>query len=412
MTMATTHQALRVLFVETSTPGPLSAFAELLAKRGDEVVILSGKINRAATLPVGARIIGYPSADGFVANSDHFLADMDRALNLATRVAKAALALKGNGWSPELVCGLDDGSALLLGQVFPDCPQLMHLSRYLTNQTAGASSIAEAETALIARLTNTVRLLTSVHASWSLCTTPADRASYPEFLQPRLSVLAPAVDTGYFSPAASPPTTSHPEAADLAGSLADWYSTRSTLPLVTFLARSVAGHERAVAVLAELTRSAKPIAGVIATAYGPEGPGDDGCFRCRPGPPDRRRLARASALVVNVDTDETWPAPLVEAMACGTTVLAVGTAMVAAIVEHGKSGYLTAPNNPVALAELIAWALEHQSEIAVVGRNARTAVQRFGLEETTTTYRRLVDWVVAGGAGPVRPPTFRPPPLR
>ncbi len=61
----------------------------------------------------------------------------------------------------------------------------------------------------------------------------------------------------------------------------------------------------------------------------------------------------------------------VEAFACGVPVIASNTAVMAEIVEHGRTGLLFEPGNPKALAEAVAWAWSHPREMAEMGREAR-----------------------------------------
>jgi glycosyltransferase involved in cell wall biosynthesis len=99
------------------------------------------------------------------------------------------------------------------------------------------------------------------------------------------------------------------------------------------------------------------------------------------GPVDARErgrlLAGAAALVYPIQDPEPFGLVLVEAMACGTPVLAVGIGAVPEIVEDGVSGYHAAEVDR--LAELVPDALALDRR-----RVRRAAVERFD-------YRRMVD---------------------
>jgi len=75
------------------------------------------------------------------------------------------------------------------------------------------------------------------------------------------------------------------------------------------------------------------------------------------------------------------PIKLLEYMATGRPILTTGIAPVEELLEHGRDAWLAAPGSPLALAEGIAWLMEHPEEREELGRRARaTAEERFGPE--------------------------------
>ena len=65
---------------------------------------------------------------------------------------------------------------------------------------------------------------------------------------------------------------------------------------------------------------------------------------------------------------------LLEGMACGRPVICTRVASMPEIVEDGVCGFIVPPNNPLAIAERIAWLREHPTEAAAMGAAGRERV--------------------------------------
>jgi glycosyltransferase involved in cell wall biosynthesis len=83
-------------------------------------------------------------------------------------------------------------------------------------------------------------------------------------------------------------------------------------------------------------------------------------------------MRTASYLVLPSICYEQFPRTLVEAYACELPVIASRLGPLTEFVEEGKTGLLFTPNSPADLAEKIRWAEAHPSEMAEIGRRART----------------------------------------
>ncbi len=68
---------------------------------------------------------------------------------------------------------------------------------------------------------------------------------------------------------------------------------------------------------------------------------------------------------------EGFPMTIREAFACGKPVIASNLGAMAELVEHGRTGLLFEPGNPIDLAEKIKWMIEHEDECIQMGKNAR-----------------------------------------
>jgi glycosyltransferase involved in cell wall biosynthesis len=114
--------------------------------------------------------------------------------------------------------------------------------------------------------------------------------------------------------------------------------------------------------------------------------------RCRyigpVGPvPKRRLMTEAECLVVPSLAPETSSLVAMEALACGTPVVAFPSGALAEIIEHGKTGFLV--NNIYEMAEAITNALSLDSAVC-----RKTAEERFSSEKMVKKYLQLYRRVV------------------
>ena len=86
----------------------------------------------------------------------------------------------------------------------------------------------------------------------------------------------------------------------------------------------------------------------------------------------------------------------VEALACGTPVVAFNSTGITDIVDHKKNGYLAEPFKPEDLANGINWILESKSRYNRISKNTRKKViQKYRIEvvarKLKELYKSLID---------------------
>ena len=116
----------------------------------------------------------------------------------------------------------------------------------------------------------------------------------------------------------------------------------------------------------------------------------------RPQAEVRRMLAEAQLFVLACVVEagggsDNLPTVIMEAMACGTPVVSTRVAGVPEMVDDGKTGLLTPPNDPTALAAAMEKLLRDPvlaRGLAVSGRQA--AVEKFPIEKTTRDLQHLL----------------------
>ncbi len=112
-------------------------------------------------------------------------------------------------------------------------------------------------------------------------------------------------------------------------------------------------------------------------------------------PQDRLPLYYAAADVVTMPSHyESFGMAALEALACGTPVIATNAGGPAFIVEDGVSGLLTSPGNPTMLANHLERLLQNNAERAAMGAAARERALQFGWEHVAcdilSIYRDLL----------------------
>jgi glycosyltransferase involved in cell wall biosynthesis len=108
------------------------------------------------------------------------------------------------------------------------------------------------------------------------------------------------------------------------------------------------------------------------------------------------RLYNRAEIVVSPSVFEGFGLPAAEAMACGKPVIATTGGAFPEVIEHGKSGLLVPPANPVALAEAMKCLLENPEERERLGRGGRERIEttfnwRLAAEETEKVYQSVLD---------------------
>ncbi|MCK4732797.1 MAG: glycosyltransferase family 4 protein [Methanophagales archaeon] len=96
-------------------------------------------------------------------------------------------------------------------------------------------------------------------------------------------------------------------------------------------------------------------------------------------------------LLVLPSYKEGLPSIIIEAMACGTPVLATPVGGIPDIIKDGETGFILENNSPECIAENIIRVLEHPNLEKIV-KNARELVEKeFTYEATVGIYRKIVE---------------------
>ena len=139
----------------------------------------------------------------------------------------------------------------------------------------------------------------------------------------------------------------------------------------------------------------------IHTAVDAAGLGDQVTFTGLMSLGDMPLVYRMLDLVVLPSHQEGQSRVLVEALACGTPVVAYDVGGMPSIVVDGRTGRLVQPGRTDALAGVVAWMLEHPEQAAALAENGRRHVhQRFSARTMCDQLEQLYERLTARGAEP------------
>ena len=103
---------------------------------------------------------------------------------------------------------------------------------------------------------------------------------------------------------------------------------------------------------------------------------------------------------LNTDGVADWPLSILEAMACGTPVVATKVGGIPEIVKHHENGLLVEPSNKFELANAIIYLLENKKESKRMGINgAKLVSEKFKTERVVDELERVYEGVISNYSG-------------
>lgn len=114
---------------------------------------------------------------------------------------------------------------------------------------------------------------------------------------------------------------------------------------------------------------------------------------------DARQLIAAFDVFLLASRFEGLPYTVIEALACGTPVVATDVVGTRDVVRHGATGLLAEPGDPEALAAHALRLLDHPQEArALAGAGRADALARFSVERMVEQTAALYDALLSGGS--------------
>jgi glycosyltransferase involved in cell wall biosynthesis len=377
---------MRILFVHQNFPGQYRHIAAHYARHGHQVVGVGEKTNLARTLRVpGVRLLGY---DAPAANPTGWEANVARAIHRGRRVAAGCAQLRRAGFVPDVVFAhIGWGEALFLKDVFPEARILLYCEFFYRSRGGDLGFDPEfpatPEKLLQLRVMNAPLLMALDASDVGMAPTRWQHHQFPAAHKPRIAVIHDGIDTGLVRPSGA----AEPE-------------------LITYVARNLEPYRgfhmfmRAIPEIQQRRPNARiVIVGGDEVSYSPRLPAGqtyrqrmlaelDGRidlsrvqFLGRIAYPDYLALLRRSAVHVYLTYPFVLSWSLLEAMSAGCLIVGSRTPPVQEVMRDGENGLLVDFFSPAAIAERVAYALEHQAELQPMRAAARnTAVSRYDLE--------------------------------
>ncbi|MER2626070.1 MAG: glycosyltransferase family 4 protein [Accumulibacter sp.] len=398
---------MRVLLVHQNFPGQYKYLAPALAASPDNEVVAIGEeanLRRAPGADPRVRLLGYPEPQGASKQTHHYLHSTEAAIRRGQAVARLAIGLRQQGFTPDVICAHPGwGEALFLKDVFPTAKLLLYLEFFYRAHGSDMGFDPEFPTSFDdrcrVRVRNSTQLLSLEAADAGISPTRWQRDQYPRVFHDRIHVLHDGVQSDLVYPA--------PVAEFV---LPDGRGTlRSGDEVLTFVARNLEPYRgfhtfmRALpAVLAARPQVQVLIVGGDEVSYGrrlPDGESYRSAYLKELGSsfdasrvhflgkvpyPRFLEVLRLSSAHVYLTYPFVLSWSLLEAMSCACAVIASDTAPVREVIKAGRNGLLVDFFAPDALAEKIVSVLENPQQMAALRTRARRDIeQRFDLKRIT-----------------------------
>lgn len=383
---------MNILFVHQNFPGQYKHLAPALAARGHRVVAMT--MNAAPEMK-GVSVVRYGVGRGTTAGVHPWASEFETKILRGEAAGRAALALKGEGFVPDVICAHPGwGEALFLKDVWPQARLLCFWEFYY--HAAGADVNFDPEfqnmsfdSAARLRTKNANNLLSLEASDWGVSPTEWQKRQFPDWAHPKISVIHDGIDTKAAAP--NPNASIRIEELKLELKAGD--------EIVTFVNRNLEpyrGYHTFMRALPEVMKQ-RPKARILIVGgdragYGAVPP--DGKtwkqifldevaanidasrvhFLGNVAYPVFLRLLQISAVHVYLTYPFVLSWSLLEALSSGCLVIGSRTAPVEEVIRHGENGLLVDFFDPKALAEVISSALAEPAAYSTLRSNARAEV--------------------------------------
>ena len=424
---------MKYLFVHQNMPGQYKHICQRLAADKDNSVVFITK-REGLELPNIKKVLYKPHREP--AESTHrYIREAERGILHGQEVARKALALKAQGFVPDVIVGHPGwGETLYLKDVYPDTPLLGFFEFYYHSVGSDVGFDPESPVTLDThcriRTKNIIQFMGIEAADAGMSPTYWQFQQYPEEFQYKISVIHDGIDTKVCVPDSG---------AFLEIRNTDGVTTRLNQgeEIVTFVVRNLEPYRGFPQFMraAELILKRRPKAKIIIVG------GDDVSYgRALPdGQTYRKQMLEEVDLdmsrvffigrvpystylkviqVSGVHVYLTYPFVLswsmLEAMSSECLVVASSTPPVTEVVKDGVNGLLVDFFDHESIAARVDEVLDHKDRMAAIRKKARqTIVQNFELESCLTAQLKLIESLVDGkrpvpGGAPGKP-SYRTP---
>lgn len=392
---------MNILFVHQNFPGQYLHLAPALAAdRDNQVVALCTRTG--VSLP-GVRILTYQIARQPTPNIHPWLAEQEVKVIRGEAVARAALQLRGQGFSPDVICVHPGwGEALFLKDVWPDSKMLGFCEFYYQARGGDVgfdpefSGPPSDEDLFRLRLKNAHNLISLDAADLGVSPTNWQRSGYPGEYRDRIEVVFDGIDTDVV----------RPRGGEVVRLRRDDVTLTKDAEVVTFVARNLEPYRgfhvfmRALPdILRNRPKARALIIGGDEVSYGRKAP---------PGTTYRRMLLdevgkdldmsrvhfvgkvpyqvfldvlRVSSVHVYLSYPFVLSWSMLEAMSAQCLVVGSDTAPVREVIRHGENGLLVDFFDVQGLADTVSEALADKGAFDTLRREARrTIVDHYDLK--------------------------------
>jgi len=194
---------MRILFVHQNFPGQYRHILKHFAADSDNEIVFLAQ-NAHAEFP-GIRKLVYQIRREPGRGTHHYLRPLERAVLHGQEVARAALALKEQGFVPDIMIGHNAwGETLYLKDAFPDAPLLSYFEFFYSEHGLDVDFDPEfppsIDTRMRVQTLNAINLLGLQTADRGQTATEWQRGTYPSCYHDMISVAHEGIDTDLVKP--------------------------------------------------------------------------------------------------------------------------------------------------------------------------------------------------------------------
>jgi glycosyltransferase involved in cell wall biosynthesis len=397
---------MKIMFVHQNFPGQYRHLAPFFAANPRNQVVSIGeyKEDRVAALKEwkGLRHLTYHKPKGASATTHHYLHGFEASVRRGQAVARLAIDLRKEGFSPQVIAGHPGwGETLFLKEVFPEAKLLNYFEFYYRVKGSDVGFDPEfapkVDEMFSVPMRNATQLQSLAASDWGISPTEWQRDQFPPAWRGMISVIHEGVDTHHVRP--DPQAVFKHEQRQLELTRED--------EVVTYLARNLEPYRgfhvfmRALPALLRRRPNARVlIVGGDETSYGRKAEGAPNWrekmmkelgaeldmtrvhFLGKLPYADFLKMLQVSSVHVYLTVPFVLSWSMLEAMSSGCLIVGSRTPPVMEVMQDGVNGLLVDFLSPAAITERIIEALESQEALAKLRENARqTVIERFDLRK-------------------------------
>lgn len=422
---------MKVLFLHKNFPAQFRHLAARLAADPDnEVVFASTKTEGEIQ---GVRRVFFDARETDHRDPHPYVINLQNAVTTGIGAFEAAMALRGEGFRPDLVYAHAGwGPGLYMKDVWPDTRALTYFEWFYNadgpdrDPTDAPGPMPEAERRRL-RTRNAAMLTEFAGTDWGVSPTRFQASQFPRFMRDRITIHHDGIDTAFFRPGRVRPAFDELGLPIPAHAPVVTYATRGMEPY-----RGFPQAMRAMrAALAERPDLHGVVLGQDRVAYGRQLPKGES-WKARmmeelelgplieagrlhfPGllPYGKYlRVLQASSVHIYLTVPFVLSWSLLESMAAGCLVLSSRTAPVEEVITHGYNGLLVDLQDWQGLAAHVLEAVDRPRDFLELRRAARATIMgRYALAQLLPRHVELMR-LVAAGADPSDLSAFSTMPL-
>ena len=407
---------MKYLFVHQNMPGQYKHICQRLADDTSNTVVFITKRD-GLELPNVKKVLYKPNREP--AESTHrYIRDAERGILHAQEVARKALALKAQGFVPDIIIGHPGwGETLYLKDIYPDTPLLGFFEFYYHSVGADVGfdpdSPVTLDTHCRIRTKNIIQFMGLESADAGMSPTFWQFQQYPPEFQYKISVIHDGIDTKVCAP--NPAASIEIKNTD--GAVTTLHQGEE---VVTFVVRNLEPYRGFPQFMraAEIILKRRPKARIIIiggdeVSYG-RALTDGQTYRKQMLEQVDLDLSRVFFLgrvpyatylsviqVSGVHVYLTYPFVLswsmLESMSAECLVVASATPPVTEVIEDGVNGLLVDFFDFQAVADRVDEVLDHKERMAAIRKKARrTILETYALEDCLAAQFKLIDSLIIG----------------